>query len=105
MYGIRKPYRRILFTALTAAACIVLLILFSLRVSNSARTQQAQLVRQAVLRAAVNCYATEGFYPPDLQYIIDHYGVQVDSSTFIVSYDAYADNLLPDIRVLERGKS
>ncbi len=104
MYGIRKPYRRILFTALTAAACIVLLILFSNRMSSSARAQQAEQIRQAVLRAAVNCYATEGFYPPDLQYIIDHYGILVDSGAFIVSYDAYADNLLPDIRVLERGK-
>ena len=104
MYRMRKPDRRILFTALTAAACILLLVLFSGRVAESARTQQAELLRQAVLRAAVSCYATEGYYPPDLQHIIDHYGVQVDSDAFIVSYDAYADNLLPDIRVLERGQ-
>ncbi len=55
----------------------------------------------AVRRAAVACYAAEGIYPPDLQYLEDHYGLQLDSSRYTVFYDAFAENLMPDITVVE----
>ena len=89
--------------AVTALGAL-LLALFALRLEKSTSEEQSALLKEAVLHAAVSCYATEGFYPPDLQYIIDHYGLRLNGD-FIVSYEAYADNLLPDIRVLERGRT
>ena len=32
-----------------------------------------------------------------------HYGLRYNAERFIVVYDAFASNVLPDIRVLERG--
>lgn len=61
---------------------------------------RAQL-EQAVRRAAVACYAAEGIYPPDLAYLQEHYGLQIDSRRYAVSYDVFASNLMPDITVLE----
>lgn len=58
-------------------------------------------LESAVRRAAVACYAAEGIYPPDLAYLTEHYGVQVDPSRYVVYYTAFADNLMPDITVLE----
>lgn len=64
---------------------------------------EKQLVRDAVLRAAVTCYAVEGAYPAGLDYLTEHYGLVYDSETYFVSYDAFASNVMPDILVTERG--
>jgi len=50
----------------------------------------------------VACYATEGFYPPDIAYLEEHYGIQIDKSRYVVKYTAIAENLMPDITVLEK---
>lgn len=47
------------------------------------------------------CYAAEGVYPPDLEYLKEHYGLQVDENQYTVRYDVFAENLMPDITVLE----
>ena len=48
-------------------------------------------------------YAAEGVYPPDLAYLEEHYGVQIDEERFTVSYVVFGSNLMPDITVLEQG--
>ena len=53
-------------------------------------------------RAAVACYAAQGAYPPDLSYIEEHWGVQIDRSRYAVFYQVEGSNLMPDITVLER---
>lgn len=61
-----------------------------------------QRLEEALRRAAVSCYAAEGFYPPNLAYLQEHYGVQIDSRRFSVSYLPVAENLMPQITVLEK---
>ena len=60
---------------------------------------RAQL-EMALRRATVACYATEGIYPPTLDYLIEHYGIQIDKSRYSVFYEIFADNLMPEITVL-----
>ncbi len=55
---------------------------------------------RAVTRAAVQCYATEGRYPASIDYLVERYGLSVDRARYIVHYDRFAENLMPDIRVL-----
>ena len=83
----------------------VLLICFPTAVSNLDRGYSAedkQRLEEVLREAAVACYATEGFYPPELEYLEEHYGIQIDSRHFIVRYTAIAENLMPDITVLEK---
>ena len=56
------------------------------------------------LEQSLACYAAEGIYPPDLAYLEEHYGVQVDEERYTVDYRAFASNLMPDITVLENEK-
>ncbi len=67
--------------------------------------KQAELGRSqledALRRAAVACYAAEGIYPADPVYL-ERYGVQIDDTHYIVHYEVFADNLMPDITVLDR---
>lgn len=54
----------------------------------------------ALRRATVACYATEGIYPPTLDYLKQHYGIQIDKTRYSVFYEIFADNLMPEITVL-----
>ena len=47
------------------------------------------------------CYSTEGAYPSSLDYLTKHYGIQIDEKRYTVHYTAIAENLMPDITVLE----
>ena len=49
------------------------------------------------------CYAAEGIYPPDLDYLEEHYGLQIDRDRYTVFYQIFASNLMPDITVLEQS--
>ena len=59
-------------------------------------------MEDALRRAAVACYAAEGIYPPDISYLEEHYGIQIDKDRFAVYYDVFASNLMPDITVIEK---
>ena len=69
-----------------------------LEAQRAARRQLEETLR----RAAVACYAAQGAYPPDLDYIEEHWGVQIDRSRYAVFYQVEGSNLMPDITVLER---
>lgn len=62
----------------------------------------AVAIRAAVQRSALQCYAVEGAYPPDLQYLEDNYGLQVNRQDFYVTYEAFASNLPPTVRVTRK---
>lgn len=59
-------------------------------------------LENALRRSAAACYAAEGIYPPTLDYLVEHYGVRIEDE-YIVFYENFASNLMPDITVLEKG--
>lgn len=63
------------------------------------RVEKMESVKRAVLRATVSCYAIEGVYPPDIEYLKEHYGLMIDDD-YIVYYDIFASNIMPDIDIL-----
>ena len=68
----------------------------------SAKSEDMDKLEDVLRRAAVACYAAEGIYPPDLEYLQERYGVQIDEKRYVVDYMAIADNLMPDITILEK---
>ena len=71
------------------------------RLGTSSGNAQTQFVTDAVHNAALTCYAVEGAYPNDLEYLRSHYGLAYDQSRYLVTYSAFASNLLPEIYVTE----
>ena len=65
--------------------------------------QSAVSVKDAVMRSAVQCYAVEGAYPNSVEYLEEHYGLVINHDRYIVSYEAYASNLAPNVKVLVIG--
>ena len=99
----RKNLGMLLLPVIVAAV----LILFLTGLSNLDRDRSEegrQQLEEALRRGAVACYAAEGIYPPDLEYLTEHYGVQVDEERYAVFYEVFASNLMPDITVLERDR-
>lgn len=89
--------------AILAAAACILVFVFSLRSVGTRHGEEGrQQLETALRRAAVACYAAEGVYPPTLEYLQEHYGVQIQEDRYLVFYDIFANNLMPDITVLER---
>ena len=56
------------------------------RLDTSRHQEDKALLEDVLRRTAVACYASEGFYPPDVA---------------SVHYDRYASNLMPDITVTD----
>ena len=92
-----------------AAALVVFALIFCVAISFldhiSAVSDEAQteMVGKAVHNAVLTCYAVEGAYPPDIGYLVDNYGLAYDEDRFLVTYDAFASNIFPAIRVHVRG--
>lgn len=97
-------YKRFLgMLILGLVVCFILFFLMALANLGSGKAlEDKSQLEDALHRAAVCCYAIEGAYPPDLAYLVENYGVQIDTDRFTVSYELYASNLMPDITVLDR---
>ena len=92
---------------ISAFAVVLVLLCFLTGVSNLTQgrdDKDLHRLEQSLRRAAVACYAAEGIYPPDLDYLVDRYGLQIDEKRYIVSYESIADNLMPDITIMERQR-
>lgn len=93
------------FLLLPAAAALVLLF-FAGAVNSLDSGRDAESLRQleeALRRGCVACYAAEGAYPASLDDLTERYGIQIDGERYTVRYSAFAENLMPDITVLENA--
>ena len=100
------PGKKGFFCLLLAAAAAMLLALAALRpgVRRGIQENSREAIRDTVLRCAVECYAVEGAYPDSLSYLEERYGLTVNHRDFIVTYEVFASNQLPEVQVLVRGE-
>ena len=99
-----KRISKILSPLLTPVLVIAILLCFLSALSNlnqDRALEDKQQLETALSRAAVACYAAEGVYPPNIQYLEENYGVQINKELYTVKYEVIASNLMPDITVLE----
>ena len=97
----RRYLRRFLYVVLFAALVVVLAVgLYFARAS--AREQAVISVRESVLNAAKQCCAVEGSYPSSLNHLEENYGLTINHDDYVVSYEWFADNVLPSVVVTAR---
>lgn len=74
---------------------------------NSAEKNTAEekynILKDALSRSIVQCYAIEGFYPPNVEYLENNYGLVVDHDKYVISYSVFASNIMPDFDVFSKG--
>lgn len=100
-----KKRRRWPYLALVIVAVAVAAVLYS-RVKavsgQDLREEGARALQAAVERSALQCYVVEGAYPPNVAYLEENYGLQVNREDFYVNYDIFASNVPPSVLVTER---
>lgn len=94
--------RTLLAVVLILCVAVPLCLTVYSRVLGDISGQTQASIKNTVLQCAVQCYAIEGTYPPDLAYLEDNYGLVYNQDAYIVAYEAYASNELPDITVLKK---
>lgn len=90
-------------TKILAVALILIFAFYFYYSVENARTageeERFDILADAIVRSAVQCYAIEGFYPPSIEYLEDNYGLVVDHDKYVVSYSIFASNIMPDVEV------
>ena len=87
-----------------AAVAAVLWFAAAVDSLDSGRSEEdLRQLEETLRRSCVACYAAEGAYPPDVDYLMENDGLQIDERRYTVRYMAFAENLMPDITVLENA--
>lgn len=91
------------------AASLILFVLIAAilmagmdNVAGQNAEEQLRIAEDNVRKAVVSCYALEGRYPPDIQYLQEQYGLQLNEKKYTVHYEIFAENIMPEITVTER---
>lgn len=71
---------------------------------TNSKSERISVAEKAIQRAALQCYALEGSYPPDLKYLEANYGIIINSDRYYYQYDIFASNIMPEIVVFEKPR-
>lgn len=103
--------RKINLKAIGALIMISMLSLFSFGIIKeiddfwaNSKTERIDVAEKAIQRAALQCYALEGSYPPDLNYLQENYGIIINRDHYYYQYDIFASNIMPEIVVFEKPR-
>lgn len=97
----KKPY----MTILSIICIVAALFLFTKAVDNIGSAndaEQAEILEQALTRSVTACYALEGAYPPDIDYLVENYGLTYDSKEYFIDYQYIGANLRPDVTIIKK---
>ena len=97
----RRRNKRILLAVVTVIVLAgIVVALFVMR--GSAREQGVLSTREAIMTAAKQCCAVEGSYPSTVKHLEDHYGLVINHDDYVISYEWFADNVMPSVVVTAR---
>ncbi len=101
----RTLYRLKLFMTICGAlffAAIIVWFMIGLDRTNSATNEERiKNVKQAVMNGAVLCYSVEGFYPENIDYLKENYGLNYDEKRFLVHYRYVSADICPSVMVYD----
>lgn len=104
LYQVKKREKiRILLMIVAFAAVIFFVGVYSQNAQDSMDNEQLRTLQEAIRSSAVECYAAEGVYPKQVEYLEEHYGIQIDDSKYVVVYEYRGANLCPTVRVNRKG--
>jgi len=80
---------------------MVYMVISMVKFSDDTEETQTASIVEIIQKAAVQCYALEGEYPPNVEYLRDNYGVILDTERYYYYYDtAFGSSIMPDIAVI-----
>ncbi len=95
---------KVLIPVLFFTLITVSIVLGLKNVSETSDSESIRIMEQNLRRATVQCYAIEGRYPPNLEYLAANYGVILNAEKYIYHYRTMGANLMPDIAVFSQAE-
>lgn len=102
MYSNRKKSHTLLISVLFFLLITGLFYYLTDAWSGTASREQKAALERTLQESIVHCYCVEGRYPESLSYLKENYGIAYDENLYFVDYQPIAENIMPDITVLER---
>ena len=106
IHQIRK--KNVASTTLISAGLFILIFIGFLygvsKASTGSVSEQRQNLTDAIDKAIIQCYVTEGRYPESFDYLQTNYGIIYDDSLFRVDYVIYGSNMKPDVTIIQLQK-
>ena len=104
----KKSYRAYSVSLLVSSSFIVLMVLLiviGLRpFGSNAQSMNLEAAEDSIIKCALQCYVTEGSYPPDIEYMVEHYGLIIDEDRYYYEYDIFASNVAPSIKIIPKNQ-
>lgn len=92
-------------TAMLMVFSIVAIVVISMpSFRKSGGRIRSEAIENTIKKYSIQCYAAEGSYPPDLEYLENNYGLILDKQNYFYYYEAFSSNFMPDISVYSRMK-
>ncbi len=99
---IRKRTRKRMTAFFTLVAVLALVWVSYDFIGATLREQGELSVRNAIMNSAKQCCAIEGSYPSSLTYLEQNYGLVVNHGDYAITYEVFADNVMPNVVVLSK---
>lgn len=96
--------RNILISALITLLALLIFWFAMNYTSASTVNRECETLEDAISRSISHCYAIEGFYPENLDYLVQNYGLTYDDEVFFVDYRPVGANVAPDYTVIVKGE-
>lgn len=90
---------RKLKSLMTAALILALFCTGTAFIDSWTSREGRRALAHELEQAAAHCYAAEGRYPPDLDYIERHYGIHTKNRRYTVEYRRVSPDRAPEITV------
>lgn len=69
---------------------------------ENSRKEGVKITQDSIRKAAITCYSLEGIYPESLDYLIENYDLKINNDIYIIHYEIFASNIMPDVTVILR---
>jgi len=100
--GVKKYINFFIKPALMFVLLAALIVSAVNNADKSGKKESIELIEKNIKKAAISCYAIEGRYPADFEYLVKNYGLSINTDKYCVFYSIFATNIMPDITVTEK---
>lgn len=90
----------IIALVLAAVILIAAVLAWASATTKDNMAEQTSSIRDTIYARALQCYVIEGAYPESLDYLVENYGLAVNTEDYRIIYIPYAENLPPEIKVI-----
>ena len=104
LFYVQKPKSNImhLLPSIVIIAALLFFVFGAGNLSDSGSEQEYNIVSNALERSLTQCYALEGTYPPNIEYLHDNYGFTYNTKHFYIDYRYIGGNLRPDVTIITK---